>query len=298
MDEFLKSLLQPTQLIWKKLQTWFEIFVLHIPNLVLAVLILSLWLITKKYVIGFFKKALKHSNLTIPLKSLLFTLVGFLYFCIMAIFALTVVGLDKAVISLLAGLGVVGIALGFAFQDLAANFISGVLIAMRSPFKIGDLIQIDDKIGNVDKILLRETVLEGFEGQKIYIPNKDFTKMHFLNFSEKGQRRVSFEVGVAYDSNLEQAQSVIANSLEDLDFVSADYKPAVYLDSFGGSSINIKIIFWIKYPNKNYLKVKSEAIKAVKICLDKANISIPFPIRTLKFQGEKISLATSREIDK
>jgi len=284
------SLTAPTQLILQKLQSWFEVFAANIPNIILALFVFLIWVFTKKYVFQLCEKTFQYSRLSVALKSLIFSLIGFVYFCIMAIIALTVVGLDKAVISLLAGLGVVGIALGFAFQDLAANFVSGVMIALRSPFKVGDLIQIGDKVGNVDKVLLRETILESFEGQKIYIPNKDFTKMHFLNFSEKGQRRVSVDVGIAYDTDLDFAQKTIVNALGELNFVSQEYKPAVYYSSFGGSSININIIFWIKYPSKNYLHVKSESIKVVKKCLDKAGIEIPFPIRTLNFGEDKLEL--------
>ncbi|XYI03508.1 mechanosensitive ion channel family protein [Sorangium sp. So ce1128] len=122
--------------------------------------------------------------------------------------AFSILNLEKAATSLLAGAGIVGLALGFAFQDLAANFIAGVYLAVRFPFREGDLIETNDTLGIAERIRIRSTTIRTLEGQAVMIPNKEIFTTKLINDSETGARRVDLSVGVSYGDDLDKVRRV------------------------------------------------------------------------------------------
>lgn len=206
---------------------------------------------------------------------------------------LGVLRLDKALTSILAGIGVIGLALGFAFQDIAANFVSGIILAFNRPFKIGEIIEINDIMGQVTRTGLRDTAIVTFQGQKVYIPNKDFLQHAFYNFSVLEKRRIDIAVGVSYADDLEKVEDIVLSTIKNLDGVIDKDLMVFDYSKFDSSSINFNIRFWIKYPGEpSYYKMKSKAMKAIKKTFDEQDITIPFPIRTLDFGikgGQKLS---------
>ena len=198
--------------------------------------------------------------------------------------ALGILQLEKTVTSLLAGVGIVGLALGFAFQDIAANFVSGVLMAIRRPFAVGDLVKVSDYFGRVEKVDLRATRLTRLSGETVIIPNKDVFQSAIENITDTKCRRVDIEVGVSYGDDLDEARRIALESVEAL----PDRDPArdveLFYTGFGASSIDFTLRFWIVDADQlPYLSARSEAIMAIKRGFDEAGITIPFPIRTLDF---------------
>ena len=120
---------------------------------------------------------------------------------------LSILQLDKAVTSILAGAGIIGLALAFAFQDIAANFISGIFISFRKPIKLGDVVKINDYMGKVEQINLRDTIILTFQGQMVIIPNKDVFQSPIENYSLLGRRRLDLVVGVSYGDDLEKVKT-------------------------------------------------------------------------------------------
>jgi small conductance mechanosensitive channel len=197
---------------------------------------------------------------------------------------LGVLGLDKALTSLLAGIGVVGLALGFAFQDIAANFVSGIILAFKRPFIIGDIIQINDLMGQISRTDLRVTTIETFQGQEVFVPNKDILQGAIYNFSVLRKRRIDIAVGVSYADDLEKVEEVVMNAITNLEGVIDKDKIGFDYSEFDSSSINFNIRFWVDFPGQiGFLKMKSTAIKTIKKAFDEHEITIPFPIRTLDF---------------
>ncbi|HBQ59085.1 MAG TPA: mechanosensitive ion channel protein MscS, partial [Balneolaceae bacterium] len=207
-------------------------------------------------------------------------------------FALSILNLDGAVTSLLAGAGIIGLALGFAFQDIASNFISGVLLSIRHPFGIGDIIDTNGYFGTVQKLNLRNTVIRTPQGQIVYVPNKSVYENPFTNFTKTGMRRIDLECGVSYGDDLEKALKVAIEAIEGLDARDKSKDVELYYDSFGGSSVDFKLRFWIDFEVlPQYLGARSEAIIRLKKAFDENDIMIPYPIRTLDFGirgGEKL----------
>jgi small-conductance mechanosensitive channel len=212
--------------------------------------------------------------------------------CVGLFVALDFIGLKGTVTSLLAGAGIVGLAIGFAFQDMTENLIAGIAMGIRKPFKTGDVIKTDDVFGNVRSINLRNTLIENFYGQLILVPNKILFRNVLRNYSTLGVRRIEVPVGISYGDDPELAAEVIVKKINEFDFVIKQDETAVYAEGFGDSSVNLLVWFWIKYPGEaDFMTVRHKAIVAVKQALSDADISIPFPIRTLDFGikgGEKL----------
>ena len=272
-----------------KVENWTETFISMLPNLVTCILLLILfWLLAKLTRKVILKLSRKISD-NVALNKLLGTIAFISILGVGFFVALSVLKLDKAVTSLLAGAGVIGLALGFAFQDSATNFISGIFMAVRKPFKLGDIIATADEMGTVQKMSLRNTILHSFQGQEVIVPNKEVFQNKLINYTSLGSRRIDLDIGVSYGDDLEKARKVAIEAVENLNFTESDKEVNLFYKEFGGSSINFTVQFWIDYPDQpGFLKARSEAIIAIKKAFDKNDISIPFPIRTLDINTEQL----------
>lgn len=276
----------------EKLQGWLNTAIEMLPNLVVAILTLLVFVVIAKGVRKMTKRLLQRITNNRTIVDLLETIVKVVVIGIGAFVALSILNLDGTVTSLLAGAGIIGLALGFAFQDIAANFMSGILLTLRHPFGKGDIIKSNDYYGTVHKLNLRSTIIKTPQGQYVYIPNKEVYNNPFVNFTQNFERRIDLECGVSYGDDLEKAKKVAIEAVESLDNYNKDRGVEFFYDEFGGSSINFDIRFWVDFKsNQDYLSAKSDAIIAITKKFDENDIMIPFPIRTLDFGirgGEKL----------
>lgn len=179
------------------------------------------------------------SGLFANLISVLITLIGLFV-------ALDVLKLEKAVSSLLAGAGIIGLALGFAFQDLTANFISGIFITFRRPFEVGHQIETNGFTGNVEEIQLRSTLIRTMDGLHVIIPNKEIFQKPIINHSLTPERRaeITFNVPAVHESTL-QVKQLITDALKDVDNLSENREPAVYFSNIDGANLKLTVSCWI-----------------------------------------------------
>merc|ERR1711964_748192 len=155
------------------------------------------------------------------------------------------------------------------------------------PFEIGDVIEAEGVFGNVKEINLRNTLVETFYGQLEVIPNKILFRNILTNYSYLGYRRIEIPVGISYADDIEEAAKVITDAMNEKDYVIKKEETAVYAESFGDSSINLLLWFWIRYPGEpGFMVVRHDAITTVKTVLEDNDILIPFPIRTLDFNAK------------
>jgi small conductance mechanosensitive channel len=198
--------------------------------------------------------------------------------------ALGLLELDKTVTSLLAGVGVVGLALGFAFQDIAANFMSGFLMALNRPFEVGDLVEVAGQRGRIKSVSLRASEIETLQGLTVLVPNKDVYQNAITNYTTTPHRRLDLAVGTGYGDDMETVRSVVKKALQHTPHRDADRDVELFFEAFGDSSINFSARVWLTQSEESiYLEARSEAMIAIKKALDAANLTIPFPIRTLDF---------------
>ena len=272
------------ELIRDKLTLWLKEIIRLLPNIALAALILVLgffiaqWL---KNLTGKVSKKIIHNE---TLRNLLTSLVYIFLLGITIFITLSVLKLDKAVTSILAGAGIIGLALAFAFQDIASNFMSGIFLSLRRPLHIGDVVQIKDFMGKITQINLRDTVLRTFQGQMVIIPNKEVLQNPIENFSLLGKRRMDLTVGVSYGEDLQKVKDITLRAVQGIEGLTKEDEITFFYKEFGDSSINFDIRLWVHTPEQpDYLQVRSEAVMRIKKAYDENNITIPFPIRTLDF---------------
>jgi len=280
--------MESTQRAWniiiERLQSWNESLISNLPIFAVAIIILVGFSILSKLVRNLLYQGLKRSIKNEALTSLLGTLAQIVVLIVGLSVALGILHLDKTVTSLLAGAGVIGLALGFAFQDIASNFISGIFIAFREPYKIGDVVEVEGYCGVVKEIDLRTTLIETFQGIQIYIPNQYMFTKPLKNFSGEPIRRLDFEVGVSYAEDLRKVEALIQEALSSLEGRLSHRPVEVFFKNFGNSSIDCDVCVWIHYSNnRQYVAFRHQAIIAIKEIFDKNSITIPFPIRTLDF---------------
>jgi small-conductance mechanosensitive channel len=280
-------------IIINKLNTWVESVVAMLPNFALAIIVLVLFVLGAKLVHRFSKKLLNKWYNNIELNNLLSKVAYVTVIVIGTMVSLSILELSKTVTSVLAGAGIIGLALAFAFQDIAANFVSGFFMAAKGPFEVEQVVEINGVQGIVKAINLRTTEVLTFDGNTVIIPNKEIFQNNITNFQKSRKRRVSLEVGVSYDDDLDRVEEVAVSAVKEIPFILEEDGVSFFYTEFGGSSINFEIRFWVPYDEQmQYLSGKSEAIKKIKKAFEREGFTIPFPIRTLDFGikgGEKLN---------
>ncbi len=287
------NLSKAVEKVFEKLESWFETFVSMLPNMVLAIILFIVFLTLARIIKRLFARIIKRATDDLSIQNLFTQLVYYIVLGIGFFIILEVLNLDKAVTSLLAGVGVIGIALGFAFQDIAANFVSGVILAFKKPFNIGDVIEVEGTMGNVERNDFRVTIVRTFQGQEVYIPNKDLLQKKITNYTITGERRIDLKVGVSYGEDLEKVREITLEAVQATEGVRTDKEIIFDYDAFGDSSIIFNLRFWIYFPgDKGLLFIKNDVFMSIKKAYDQNDITIPFPIRTLDFGikgGQKLS---------
>ncbi|TVP42934.1 MAG: mechanosensitive ion channel family protein [Mongoliibacter sp.] len=281
-----------------KLEGWAIAIVRLLPNLALAILVIFLGLLAAKVIRRFSKRQLTSFNVDKTITGFLSRILYIAVFIVGLVVALSILNLSGTVASILAGLGILGLALGFAFQDTAANFMSGIYITFKQPFAIGDVIATqNDTMGNVVDINLRVTKVKTFDGPIVYVPNRFLFEDDFTNFTESGQRRLRVACGVSYGDDLEKVENIVLEALEDTPGRIKDQEITIHWTEFGDSSIDFTANIWLDYTreNKAFVGAKNYAFKAIKKAFDENDIMIPFPIRTLDF-GIKGGVAFKEEL--
>lgn len=267
----------------EKLSSWGEEAIAMLPNFAVAILVLTTFWILSKGAKRLLRIPLRNVAHDKQLEGLVLTLTKMTIIGTGVVIALGVMRLQGTVTSLLAGVGVIGLALGFAFQDIAANFISGIILAVKKPFASGDMIEVGSFFGEVCGINLRTTIGKTFDGQFVHMPNKFILGESLKNYSQSGERRVNVVVGVSYGDDLEKAERVAIEALSEVSERVQEKEVVVFYDSFGDSSITFTGRFWIDTLQHNFLKAQHQAIKNIKRAFEEHSLTIPFPIRTLDF---------------
>lgn len=190
----------------------------------------------------------------------------------------------------LTALGLGSVAIGFAFKDVFENFLAGILLLIREPFRLGDFIEVDDVEGKVDQITIRDTHIRQTDGELVVMPNAMIFKNPIHVLTNRDLRRTAIICGVSYDTDVDEARDVIVAAVRDVDSVRDDVKDVqVFAKAFGESSIDFEVAWWTGSRPIDIRQSRDQVVAAVKRALDDASIEIPFPYRTLTFK-EKLTV--------
>jgi small conductance mechanosensitive channel len=221
-------------------------------------------------------------------------IISILVFLLGFYLALQVAGLSWLSATVLGGTGIAGLVAGIAFRDLLENYLASILISIRNPFRIGDLVEISSHLGIVERVTTRGTVLMNQDGNHVQIPNSIVYKTIIRNFTANPNRREIFEVGIGYDSKASHAQEVALKVLREHPAVLTEPELLVLVDQLGSATVNLKVYFWYDGARFNGLKVKSSLIRLVKQAFERENISMPDEAREILFpEGVPVHMTES-----
>ena len=265
-------------------------FVEALPTMVIALVIIILTSIVARFAVKFADLIVGRTDIRPSLKALIDTLVKLAIWLIGLMIAAIVVmpGLTPA--SLIAGLGIGAVAIGFAFQDIFENFLAGVLIMVREKMRIGDVIECEGIKGKVSRITLRETHVQKLSGELTIVPNSILFKNPVEILTDEDERRHEVVVGVSYDTNLDHAADVIRRAVGTADGVNHDKTVDIFAQEFNSSSVDFLVRWWGGSTPRAGWESKDRVVRAIKAHLDEAGIEIPFPYVTHTFK-EAVPLA-------
>ncbi|RFN58088.1 mechanosensitive ion channel family protein [Marixanthomonas ophiurae] len=296
MDEKTFSINDAVSSLWDKLGGWLDAIILKLPNFIVAILVMVVFYFLAKILTNFFKKILLKKINEESIRQMLGKIVFSITLIIGFFIALGVMDLNKVLTSVLAGAGVVGLAIGLALQGTLSNTFSGLLLSFLPKIRIDDFVEAGDHKGYVTEISLRNITIRQTDNEYVIIPNSIFVDNPFTNYSLSERSRVDVSCGVGYESDLQQVEDIVLKIINETFEHREGEAIDFFFTEFGDSSINFVTRFWIdsKKP-KPKLAAQHKAIKLIKKNFDEAGINIPFPIRTLDFGKNKLQMASKQE---
>ena len=282
--------------LWDKLDGWLDAIILKLPNFAVAILVMVAFYFIAKGMRKFSYRVLFRKITEESIKQMLSRIMYGIVLIIGFLIALGVMQLDKVLTSVLAGAGVVGLAIGLALQGTLSNTFSGLMLSFLPKVRIGDFIEAQDKSGYVDEINLRNITLRQTDNEYVIIPNSIFIENPFTNYSLSNRSRIDVSCGVGYESNLQKVEDLVNKIITENFEQKENEGVEFFFTEFGDSSINFVTRFWISSTKpKPKLEAKHKAIKLIKKNFDEAGINIPFPIRTLDFGKNKLQMAPNKD---
>ena len=271
-----------------KLQGWFVAIIENIPNLILALLVMVASYFAAKYISKLISRLVAKRVHQDSIKNAISRVTAVIVVAVGLFIALGVLNLGKALTSLLAGAGVIGLAIGLALQNTLANTFAGLVLSFRKKIQIGNWVETTGFSGEVIDINLKDFTLKEADNNIVIIPNKTILENPLKNYSLTTKMRVFLECGVGYESDLERVEQLTKEVVaKTFDQVENAEDVEFYYTEFGDSSINYLCRFWIDAESMlEKMRAKTKAIIEIKKAYDNEGINIPFPIRTLQFNNK------------
>lgn len=254
-----------------------------VQSVVLSILILVLVSVLSFYIgkitlLKFFKRALRARDVDEHARSPLMKLAWFALLLLSITLGFGAAGFGNF-LTALATISAAGtLAVGFAMKDVIGNFVSGVLIFVDKPFKIGDWIEWSDKKGEVEDIGMRVTRVRTFDNELLTVPNRELADSTVKNPVDAETLRIQLPFGIGYADDIQEATDIIIEEAEKHDDILDEPNPTVRLVELGDSAVVLRSRVWISNPSRSkYVRVQSEYFESVKNRFDDAGIDMPYP---------------------
>ena len=243
---------------------------------IFVTLVIALW-ISRIVERRFIELTPLNANLKVALTKLTRTVL----LVIAVLIALPLVGIDITVLSVFGG--ALGVGLGLSLQKIASNYVSGFTLLLDQSIRIGDMVTVGDRFGQVQRIATRYTVIRALDGTEAIIPNETLITSTVINHTlANPNNRVSVPVQVAYGTDLDKARATLLSALSGQGRVLQEPPPAVLLQGFGENGIDLELNFWIADPEEGQLVLKSEINWAIWQGFQREGIEIPYPRRVIE----------------
>lgn len=264
-----------------------------LPKMGLGLIVLSLFVLLSWLIKSIITKRIKPKTKNPLLAVFLGKLVAFAITITGFVFFLNVIGLGGIAKHIMAGAGITTFIIGFAFKDIGENFLSGILMAFKSPFKIGDLIETNGTIGYVNELNTRDSVIKTLDGIDVFIPNSQLIKAPLFNYTIDGFLRYEIAIGLDYSSDIKKIKEIINKALLNIpEVLQGDKKPVVVIDELAVSTVNVKVLYWIDtFKSKSrafHLQVKTKVMETLLDEFNADNVYLPADIIEVKNYKESV----------
>lgn len=267
-----------------RLEELLERFLLFVPNLIVALVVFGLTLLLSGLAARWVRRAAKRKIEDSEIRELLARLARWSVIILGTLVALEQVDFD--VTGFIAGLGIAGFTIGFALQDIARNFVAGILLLIRRPFDIGDAVELGDHAGTVLEITTRDTVLETWDGEMVIVPNMDAFTKPIKNYSRLPKRRRTVHIGLGYGEDVDRATRILLEAMRSVAGVQDDPAPELLAEELGDSALMLAARFWVNQETHGLFDVHSAVVQAIKETAERQGIDLPYPIQTVRLEGE------------
>lgn len=257
--------------------------VAHLPLIVVGVVLFALGVLVARWAGTWTERGMRRTSADAVVIGLSGRLVRFLGVLAFALLALAVAGVRVG--AALAALGIAGLALALALQNILENFVAGIILMVRKPFRAGDQIESGEFEGTVEEIDFRVTRLQTYDGVTVLIPNSDVFRNPLCNLTRRGRRRTTVTVGIDYRDDHDRAREILMAAVRSVPAVLDSPEPEVLLTELGDSSVDFELRYWTLPDIRSVRHAQDRVLSAAKSAVAAAGMTIPWPIRTLSFDN-------------
>jgi len=253
-----------------------------LPRVVLGLLVFLIGFLATRLIQRAAVRAIQRTPAGLAVERLIARVIAVVGITLAVLGALATMGVN--VQAALAALGLTGLAVGLALKDTIENAITGVLLLIQHPFKVGDIIKVGDVMGVVSDVAIRTTNIKTSDGLHVLIPNRQVYNGVITNWTYYPTRRITVTIGVPYDTDLPKAYRVLKEAVVSAPGVLAEPAPLIAFEAFDDSSIRMVFRFWIDWQATNPMDAQTAVTQAIMDAARREGIDIPFPIRTMYVQ--------------
>ncbi len=275
------------------LQALGKTLVTGLPLFVLALLVLVVFWVAGRW-IGDRQSLYRRLSPNPFIATLLGQITHLVFIVLGLVLALVLLDATALIGTVLGAAGIAGLAVGFAVRDTVENYIATILLSVRNPFEVNDLVKIDAHEGHVARLTSRATILISPDGNHVRIPNAMVYKAVIVNFTRNPERRFQFEVGVSTDQDLLKIQALGLETLAGVPGVLNQPRPSIVVDRLGESNVVLRVFAWVDQSQSDFLKVRSEALRETKQAFQDAGVVMPEPSYRLRVITEESGPAVPR----
>jgi small conductance mechanosensitive channel len=254
-----------------------------LPLIVVAVVVIAVSWVLARLTAYALRRRLMDRSISRLLREVMARAGGLLVMLVGVYLVLRIAGLTQLALTVVGGTGLIGLVLGIAFRDITENFLASLFLSLQQPFRDGDLVEVANVMGYVQRLTSRATVLMTLDGNQVQVPNSSVFKGTIRNFTSSPNRREDFVVGIGYDDSITAAQEVALKVLADHPAVLPEPEPLVLVENLGSSTVNLRVYFWLDGGRHSWLKVRSSVIRHIKRAFQDAGISLPDEAREVTF---------------
>lgn len=279
-----------------------QYFKLNYLNLGFVLLFVVVGFLTAEFIKNRIKRRISNKSSNPITATFISQIISFALKTIVVLITFYLLGLNSFTNKILAGAGLLAFVIGFALKDIGENFLAGILLAFKSPFRIDDLIEVNNIEGFVKDISIRETLIKTPDGKDVFIPNSIIIKNPLFNYTIDGFLRYEFMIGITYENNPTEAIKLILETVNKVDGVLQGVRmPAIMINELAANTINIRVLFWVdtfKTTNRSvHHSIRSKVMNDVVAALIASGIKLPTPVAGMQNIETSNPLSPNAEIN-